>query len=303
MPIGDDKELFEHAMNDDPAPETPEAAPVEAEPEAAATEGQPRDEHGKFVPKAKAEGEAATPQTPAVEARPVEQPKQKPVEQQDHRIPLSEHLSEREKRQAAERDRDELRRQADALTRQINELRQPKTEPPDPYADPQAFRDYGVKEALSPFEKRLEDQRLGFSKLLAEEKHGAETVSTALAAIERELQTNPQARFEYQRIMASGHPYGELVAWNKRQAALKEVGEDPAAYRQRVLEEARKDPEFVKSIIEAARGQAQEPVNGGQRSPNVKLPPSLNRTTGSGGQSPVTGPKTDGEMFKELFPQ
>ncbi len=296
-----EKELLEQALSE---PVEPPAEPQEAAaPEAAApppAEGQPRDPAtGKFRPKA---GEP-----PAVEAAPIapETPAQ-PERREDHRIPLSEHLSEREKRQNAERERDDFRRQMDALNRRIAELSRPQPEPaapPDPYADPSGFMQHGIRQAVDPIQERIDDVRDQFSRMFAEREHGAELVQEAMSEFERELASNPASRFEAQRIWRSPNPYGELVARHKSRKALAEIGTDPAAYRTKLQDDLLKDPAFLARAIEAAKATAVQPAANGSRPLNVSLPPSLNRTPGSGGLSPTAAPQSDKEIFEGLFPK
>lgn len=264
--------------------ETEQEPEGEREAETEAPEGQIRDPAtGKFVPKQSAAVKTDGKKKPAGE------------EQQDHRVPLSEHLSEREKRQAAER-------RAEALERELTTLKQPKREQPaaiDPYADPQAFRDAGIREALSPLEQRLENQRLATSKLLAVDKYGSDVVNTAFTTLKQAMETDPAARFEYQRIMASDHPYAELVGWSKRQSALKEIGDDPAAYETKLREKLLSDPEFAKQVIERQRSD-KRPAGTGTRS-NIDLPPSLNSASGNGANSDRVAPVNDGELLNSFF--
>jgi len=305
MTIGDDEELFEQILNDAPAKEPPAVEP-EPTAEAAAPEpegGQPRDAAGKFMPKAQAEAQPeAGAQEPVAEVV-ATQPQAKPEPQQDHRIPLSEHLSERDKRQAAERERDEFRRSVEALNRRVEELSRPKPEPvtvPDLYADPNGFVQHGIQQAVTPIEQRMEAMRDQFSEMLAVQQFGQEAVTAAKAALESEVAANPAMRFEVQKMWQSAAPYSEVVQWHKRQAVLKEVGEDPTAYKQRIIDEALKDPAVIQRVIAQARTEA---APGTRAPPNVKLPPSLNRQTGSGGAAIDAVPKTDAETFQALFPQ
>lgn len=297
MAIGDDKELFNAVMSDEPVAE-PQPAP---EPEVKAEETpepQPRDELGQF---------AAKPETPEEQPAPQEPPAEPEPRREDHRIPLAEHLSVRERAQNAERERDgerqrnqDLERRLQAMERQLSEARQPKPETPDVWADPEGY----VRSQIATVGQGQEAALERMSRAFAVDKYGAEAVNAAMAELEQQMQADPNARFEHQRIMASDHPYGELVNWHRRQSAFKEIGDDPAAYKQRVIEEALKDPEVIKRVVESARAQAQQPpANGQSRSPLVDLPPSLNRTTGNGGQAPAPAARTDAEMFKEMFPQ
>jgi hypothetical protein len=58
---------------------------------------------------------------------------------------------------------------------------------------------------------------------------------------------------------------------------MKETGGDIAKFKDKILADAMKDPTFQAKVIEAARGQPP-----GTR-PNIQLPPSLNKTSGSSG--------------------
>src|SRR5581483_3221866 len=83
---------------------------------------------------------------------------------------------------------------------------------------------------------------------------------------------------------ASPNPGEALVSWHKRSATLAEVGDDPAAYRERVAKETReallKDPEFRKQLLADMRGEAGVGDDGRPRT-QVRLPKSLNGAQGS----------------------
>ena len=70
------------------------------------------------------------------------------------------------------------------------------------------------------------------------------------------------------------------MQWYQRDKLLKETGGDLTSYRTRIIEEALKDPATLAKAVELARGQASQ-VPPGSR-PNVQLPPSINKATGSG---------------------
>jgi hypothetical protein len=235
-------------------------------------------------------------------------------------IPSGRLRQESEGRRKAEAERDEARRANDDLTRrlgdferQLTELRNPPRQQrqeeqpadPDPYADPTGFRDAGVKRAVDPIAKQLEDQRLATSEMLARDKFGDETVDQAFTALDEAMRTNPQAnRFDHQRIMAARHPYAELVKWHKAQLATKEIGGDPAAYREKLRKELMADPEFVKEVI-AAQGErdGDEPAQrGGKgRSTTIELPPSLNGRGGTGGNSGRASPENPRDLLNSFF--
>lgn len=293
MEIGDE-DIFNAAMSDKPEVEAPAPEPnPEPEPEAPAEEqGQPRDEHGKFASKQAVEPPAETPEPPA-EAQAQPEPRR-----EDHRIPLTEHLAEREKRQAAERERDQERQRIAALERQIAELSRPKAQPAEE-VDPWSDLPGAIGKVEKTVQEQLAEMRLQTSIDFARFKHG-ELFDTALREAQAAAERDPTLN---QRIFASPNVGEAIVLWHKEQTALKEIGGDVTAYKQRVIDEALKDPEVIKRVIEGARASAQQPTNGQPRSPNVNLPPSLNRTTGSGGQALTPVARTDAEMFQELFPQ
>lgn len=113
---------------------------------------------------------------------------------------------------------------------------QPAPEPPAPvdwYADPDA----ALNQRVEPIRAETQAMREEFSRMLAAEKFGEETVSTAYQAMASALRSNPQSRFDYQRIMASPHPYAALVDWHRSQSALSEIGPDPKAYREKLRAE------------------------------------------------------------------
>lgn len=109
-----------------------------------------------------------------------------------------------------------------------------KPQAPDFWEDPDNF----ISSKLTPVQQQLAQQREQFSQLMAREKYGAEKVDTAFKALASAVQArDPQAQADYQRIMKSTHPYGELVAWHERKSAMAEIGDDPASYRERLKAE------------------------------------------------------------------
>lgn len=297
-----EREIFDQASAVEPAPAPQPDEPTPAEPgaePATPVAGQDRDEHGRFKPKAAAPAADPTP-APA-------QPQPQPEPQPDHRIPLAEHLREREERQAAQRERDEARKRLDDLTRQLEEMRRPKPQAPqrpDPFADPGAYADHVARETVDPVRQAQDQMRDQFSRLLASEKYGEETVNAAYAALEAEVRANPTARYEAQRIWESQHPYGALVKWHQSQTALKEIGSDPAAYRKKVMDELLKDPEHRKAVMAAIEAEARgnpNPANPAQPRPTnvTRLPPSLNRIASAAPAAPAGGEEaiSDRELF------
>jgi hypothetical protein len=123
-------------------------------------------------------------------------------------------------------------------------------QPPDFFEDPDGAVERKIAAAIQPIlatQGRLSEQ---MSQQFAAQQHGTEAVAAARAEIERRVHENPDAmRGEFQRIMSSGHPWGELVKWHKNETILKEIGNDPAAYREWLRTE----------ILEELKGQSAAP--------------------------------------------
>lgn len=277
----------------DIAPEQPPA------PETPAPE-QPRDEHGKFAPKPRVEAEPA-PQAPSPVAPQAPQAGQEPPPRQ---APVAAVVAERNKRQEAEGKNANLEAELASMRAEIRQLermarqpaappqpREPPPPPPDVWQDPGAYMQHGIREALTPLQKQLEDQRDAFSRMFAEDKFGAETVTAAFSEMEKAFETDPGVQFEHQRIMASRNPYVELVSWHKRRQAQAEIGDDPAAYRERLKAE-------LLAELQAGNGE-QPPANPAAPKPAPLLPSNLANARGIGTRS---GPAWGGPVpLQDIF--
>lgn len=137
-----------------------------------------------------------------------------------------------------------------------------KAAKPDPLLEPEAYEKY----IEAKVEDRLLHDRRENSMAAAHAKHGVE-FEEAMTSAMRKIDPALQAR------MQSAHNPGEtLIQWHREEKAKAEVGTDLSAYKQRLREEALKDPEFRKAAMEAWRADAAPLVNG---RPRVELPPSL----------------------------
>lgn len=261
-------EILKEAFQDEPAQE-PEV--TEAEPESAGN----RDEKGRFTAKAE---EKTEPEKTEAEAPKVEQ------EQDEHgqipswrlrevaeerRLAKAEAEAERQRRTTLEQELAQMRQQLQTLQKPKDE---PKQEEIDPLIDPQGF----AKRLQSSFQEQLREVQLNNNLALASVKHG-EKFDAAYNAFLRAAQQGD--RLTYQSVMNSPNPGEAMVRWHAQQMTLKEVGSDPAAYKQKLLDEAMKDPAFQAKVIEAIKGGS---VQSGQRQNTItQLPPSLSRATGS----------------------
>jgi hypothetical protein len=109
---------------------------------------------------------------------------------------------------------------------------------PDFFADPDQAVDRRIAAALQPMAASQQHLMERMSQRFALQSHGAETVQAAYDALEARIAQNPQAALaDYQRIMGSADPWSELVNWHGKESVLREIGDDPAAYRARLKAE------------------------------------------------------------------
>jgi hypothetical protein len=230
-----------------------------------------------------------TGETPVAEAEPVIEPvaEQRP----EPAIPPARLREEADARRAAERDRDELKHRLTRLEAQLQPQQQ-ATRRPEFWDNP----DEWGRSLVTPIHEQLFQQRQGVSRLLAEEKHGSDTVRAAYNALGQAMQADPAVQTDYLRIMRSNHPYGELVAWHKKRQAFDEIGGDPAAYRNRVLDEAMRDPEVQQRFLAQLRGAAQPNIEAPRRS-TVPHIPSLQGIGTAAGPASAAGDPSDAELF------
>jgi hypothetical protein len=177
-----------------------------------------------------------------------------------------------------EKEMGDLKRQNVTLGRQVQDLiaalRTPPAQPqqnapqpqaPDFFADPEGAVRAMIAEHVQPLAAHQGRMTEQMSQQFAVQNHGAEAVQAAYAELENRIAVNPTAaRGEYQRIMSSGNPWGELVKWHKNETALKEIGNDPVAYRERLKAE----------LLEEMKGQPAPAAPNAQASPAAPAAPA-----------------------------
>jgi hypothetical protein len=126
---------------------------------------------------------------------------------------------------------------------------QAPVEPPDFFADPDGY----LNARLQPLQQEVLSARLAQSEMLAVEKFGEETVATAFQAFDQRAKSDPSMRAEWQRMIASPHPFRELVKWHQSEQVRSEMGSDPVAYRAKLEEEIRQK---VLAEFQPTQGQA-----------------------------------------------
>jgi len=289
-----DAEILSEAFQDTPA-EQPEV--TETEPE----KPDNRDEKGRFT--AKAEEKTEPEKTEAEAPREQEQDEHGQIPSwrlrevaEERRLAKAEAEAERQRRTTLEQELVQMRQQLQTLQKPKDE---PKQEEIDPLIDPQGF----AKRLQSSFQEQLQEQlrevQLNNNLALASVKHGEKFDAAYNAFVQAAQQGD---RLTYQSVMNSPNPGEAMVRWHAQQMTLKEVGSDPAAYKQKLLDEAMKDPAFQAKVIEAIKGGS---VQSGQRPQNniTQLPPSLSRATGSKSGSSIEDDtdNSDGAVFNYAF--
>lgn len=139
---------------------------------------------------------------------------------------------------------------------------QPEQQVPDFFENPEgavgAIVNAAIEKAINPVTSHVRNVTEATSRRLAVSEHGPEAVQGAYQAIEQKLATNdPRAWAQYQAIMQSGDPWGELVNWHKRETAMAEIGNDPAAFRAKI------EAEVLAKLQGSQPGQGAQP--GGQQ--------------------------------------
>ena len=159
-------------------------------------------------------------------------------------------------------------------------------EPPDLFEDPKAFADFitkGFQSELQKRDKEMQDMRVETSMQVAHARHG-DSFAKAFDAVKTLDPRNPDDQTAVRRIYAAPNPGEALVQWHKRNEVLREVGNDPAKYRESVAAQTRealmKDPEFRRQLLEDLRADA-ETGDHGQPRTLTRLPRSLNGAAGN----------------------
>lgn len=247
-------------------------------------------------------------------------------QQPQGRVPSAKLREEADKRRAVETERDglkaeletlkaqggnkgeiaELRGQIATLSQQLQGVRPPQpraeadtrtapAEAPDIFENPKGFVEHlqqGFRTELDRVVSTMRNNTVQMSFENAGSRHG-DAFTNAMAAVEKLNPQNPADRQLVQSIYNSPNPGEALVKWHKRSETLSRVGDDPAAFEERIRTETRqsllKDPEFRKQLIADIRGEAATGDNGSPRTA-TRLPPALARAPGA---SRLSGERVD----------
>ena len=279
----DDKELYDNAVSDKP----PEAEPDK--PTEEATGEQPRNEKGQFAQKdEKPEAQVVQPQV----EKPVETPPEKPEDAQVPSWRLREVREDAERRQKELSQQFENERSARLRTEaQIQQLmaQQQPAKAPNIFEEPDNWQAH----LTQSFQGQIQGVRFQTSEMIARSVIGDQKVNEAIKWLEGNLDPATQAR-----ISNSQHPYAEMVKVYDERKTLTEIGGDLAAYKQKLLDEALNDPEFMKKVGDKLR----QPNQPGSKN-IVQVPPSLSRagSTGTHTGSVDLGDMSDASLYKHAI--
>lgn len=178
---------------------------------------------------------------------------------------------------------------------------QPKAEPreaPDMFLDPVGYAQWNkdqVVEQVSAVTRQFQERFVEGSFADAHETHkeGFERAYQAISSLDR---MDPGARATVQKIWNDPNPGRALMRWHRQIETIREVGDDPTAYAEKIRTATReallKDPEVRRQILEDLRAEAEGGDNGKPRTV-TRLPKSLNGA-GGGSQRSVDARDLDG---------
>lgn len=296
-------------------------------------EGQKRDGKGKFVKADKAEDDEADGDKDAKSETDDDGKvdKTEPLKSEaEGRVPPGRLREQTERAKTAEAERDAARAEAAAVREEIKATNarldsfltaiqrqqppkaqeQPKTDTrPDIFENPEGFVEHltkGFQSELTRRDQQMEALRVDMSMQAASGRH-ADTFNKAYEAVSKLDPRNPDDQVTVRRIWASPNPGEALVRWHRNAETLREVGDDPAKFKERIANETReslmKDPEFRKQLLAGLREEASGANADGKPRTVTRLPKSLNGASGGRRDADDSSPidDTDGAHFKHAF--
>jgi hypothetical protein len=151
---------------------------------------------------------------------------------------------------------------------------------PDSLVDQPGFIEYmrnEFRKELAQHQQQAATDRLNMNLEMAHLRHG-EKFEKAYEALLTQAQRGD--RQIVQHFVRQANPGEAIMQWFSNNEVLRQVGGDPAAFKQKTREELLNDPEFLAQAVERSRALA----TGGQGQPPntvVKLPPSISKATGT----------------------
>jgi hypothetical protein len=180
------------------------------------------------------------------------------LEQEPPQVPVQALQDERRRRQAAEA---ELQRRMAAYEQHFAQQEAPRR--PDVFENPDGAFDYVQQQ----FEQRLTRTRLDMSVAMAKTQYP--DYETAEAAFVEAVHANPTL---YEQMLQDPHPAGFAYRVGTQVQALRDIGGDPNAYRQKLRQEI--EAEVRRELHQPERHQP----------PRSSIPPSLASARDSSGR-------------------
>lgn len=168
----------------------------------------------------------------------------------------------------------EVRAENRALKKQLEQLgqmvqsQQPEPQAPDFYENPEA----AVQHHIQPVHKALEAQKMQMSRFTAEQQFGPELVQQAYDYFE----ANPQAS---QALMGHPSPFHAAVQEYQKAQIANEVGNDPAAYREKIRAEVEREIRREMEAKQTAAAVAQAPSMAAETSIGGRVAPAPTLTS------------------------
>lgn len=188
----------------------------------------------------------------------------------------------------------------------------PKPEKPDKFVDPEGYDKWvedQIAQSRTEAEKAFTERFINASMADAHEKH-QEKFEAAFEAAKKLDRSNPANVAVLRSIREAPNPGAKLMRWYGEQETLREVGSDPAAFKQKIADETRaaliKDPEFRKQLLADMQAEARGGSNGGNNGKPrtvIRTPPSLNGAAGRGESQldPRTYDNSERTVFESAF--
>jgi len=243
-------------------------------------------------PKAEAPKEAPKPATEAEDDEPEQ------VEDQNGLVPRQALDRERHRRTQwkekfarADGELAALRRQLEDAQKQQRQAPpaptpQPQfTPPPDFNQNPGGFLAYMVEQN----QKQILNERLNTSEAMMRDRIGDEKLDAYVADFRTAAEADPAL---WSKLYSQPHPYGWLMRQMDTWRMHKEIGDNPQAYRERIVAEER--AKWEQEVTSASR----TPL----ASPAAHLPPSLAnvRSVASRSEPSFSGPPSDADVLAPI---
>jgi hypothetical protein len=262
------------------------------------TAGAPAEEPAQAPEPQPAPEPAAKPETPPQPAAKAKEAEPKPEPDEDEA--LAQHVQGGDNRtvpfSALEKVRNDWKSkaaaaqaQADELRRQLEEAKKPPPPPPQVQQAPQLYQPIDPVQDPQGYQQRLEarmlNERLNHSELILRKELGGEAVDALVAEFKEEAARDPSL---FQKLYSQLDPYGWAAKHLETVRMHREIGDDPAAYRARIVAEER------------AKWEAEAPPAAPRVSPANGMPPSLAnaRSVAGRGTTAFTGPPSMDDILR-----